>query len=300
MAGIRFDGKVAIVTGAGGGLGLSHALLLASRGAKVVVNDLGGAIDGTGSGATMAEQACKKIRQAGGEAVPDFHSVLEGEAIVKTSIEAFGTVDILINNAGILRDATFVRQSQDDWNQVLDVHLNGTRNVTRAAFPIMREKGYGRIVMTASGVGLYGNFGSSNYGAAKMGMIGLANVLKFEGAKYNIKVNSIAPFAGSRLSAPLMPPNLSEALKPEYVSALVAYLCSEQLEETGFIYSVGGGYFSRIACLEGEGVFLGPEKEISPEDVQAKLAEINDLSKDVELTGFPEQSAKILSLMGIM
>ncbi len=299
MARVEFDGQVAIVTGAGGGLGLSHALLLASRGARVVVNDLGGNVDGTGSSATMAEEVCERIRQAGGEAVPDFHSVIEGEAIVNTAVEAFGTVDILINNAGILRDATFAKQSEDDWNHVLDVHLNGTRNVTRAAFPIMRDKGYGRIVMTTSGVGLYGNFGSSNYGAAKMGMVGLANVLKFEGAKRNIKVNSIAPFAGSRLSGPLMPAKLSDALKPEHVSPLVAYLCSELCEETGFIYSVGGGHFSRIACLEGEGVFLGPKEEITPEDVHAKLAEINDLSNAVELTGFPDQGKKILSQMGL-
>ncbi len=299
MAEIRFDGKVAIVTGAGGGLGRTHALLLAARGARVVVNDLGGATDGTGSGTTMADQVCKEIKDAGGEAVPDFNSVLEGEKVVKTAVDSFGTVDILVNNAGILRDISFMKQSDLDWKLVLDVHLNGSRNMTKAVFPIMREKGYGRIVMTTSGAGLYGNFGQTNYGAAKMGIVGLANVLKFEGAKYNIKVNTIAPIAGSRLTAQVMPPNLLEALKPEYVSPLVAYLCSEQCEETGMIFSVGGGYFSRVAYVEGEGVFLGTEKAISAEDIRANLDKIKDLSKATEQTQALDQSGKILKLMKI-
>lgn len=299
MSEIRFDGKVAIVTGAGGGLGLAHAELLASRGAKVVVNDLGGATDGTGSGSSMAEKACAKIKEAGGEAVPDFNNVLDGEAIVKTAVDAFGTVDILVNNAGILRDISFMKQSQQDWDLVLDVHLNGTRNVTKAAFPVMREHGYGRIVMTTSSAGLYGNFGQTNYSAAKMGVVGLANTLKFEGAKYDIKVNTIAPVAGSRLTAQVMPDNLIQALKPEYVAPLVAYLCSDQCEETGYIYSVGGGYFSRIAYLEGEGVFVGTEKAATPEDVQARMPEINDLSKGIETKGALEQSGRVLGLMGL-
>lgn len=299
MSEIRFDGKVAIVTGAGGGLGLAHAELLASRGAKVVVNDLGGATDGTGSGSSMAEKACAKIKEAGGEAVPDFNNVLDGEAIVKTAVDAFGTVDILVNNAGILRDISFMKQSQQDWDLVLDVHLNGTRNVTKAAFPVMREHGYGRIVMTTSSAGLYGNFGQTNYSAAKMGVVGLANTLKFEGAKYDIKVNTIAPVAGSRLTAQVMPDNLIQALKPEYVAPLVAYLCSDQCEETGYIYSVGGGYFSRIAYLEGEGVFVGTEKAATPEDVQARMPEINDLSKGIESKGALEQSGRVLGLMGL-
>ncbi len=300
MAEIRFDGKIAIVTGAGGGLGRAHALLLAARGAKVVVNDLGGATDGTGSGTAMAEQVCQEIRDAGGEAVPDFNSVLEGEKVVKTAVDSFGTLDILVNNAGILRDVSFMKQSDQDWKLVLDVHLNGTRNMTKAAFPIMREKGYGRIVMTTSGAGLYGNFGQTNYSAAKLGIVGLANTLKFEGAKYNIKVNTIAPIAGSRLTAQVMPPNLVDALKPDYVSPLAVYLCSEQCEETGMIFSVGGGYFSRVAYIEGEGVYLGSEKVSSIEDIQANLDRIKDLSKGVEVTQVMEQSGKILKLMKIM
>ncbi len=299
MSETRFDGKVAIVTGAGGGLGRTHALLLAARGAKVVVNDLGGATDGTGAGNTMAEQVCEEIKSAGGEAVPDFNNVLDGEAIVKTAVDAFGTVDILVNNAGILRDVSFIKQTDQDWKLVLDVHLNGTRNVTKAAFPIMKQKGYGRIVMTASSAGLYGNFGQTNYSAAKMGVAGIANTLKFEGAKYNIRVNTIAPVAGSRLTEQVMPENLTEALKPEYVSPLVVYLCSEQCEETGFIYSVGGGYFSRIAYMEGEGVYLGSNEEITIEDVAAKMAQINDLSNATEPTKAVDQSMKVFKAMGL-
>ena len=299
MAETRFDDKVAIVTGAGGGLGLCHALLLASRGAKVVVNDLGGATDGTGSGDTMAEKACEKIKQAGGEAVPDFHSVLEGEEVVKTAVDAFGTVDIVVNNAGILRDITFMKQSREDWDLLLDVHLTGTRNVTKAAFPIMREKGYGRIVMTTSSSGLYGNFGQTNYGAAKLGIVGFANTLNLEGAKYNIKVNTIAPIAGSRLTAQVWREELMEAMKPEYVAPLVAYLCSEECEETGFIYTVGGGYFSRVAYFEGDGAFLGREKEITIEDVRSRMIEINDLSTAVEMKNVAQRSEKFTKITGI-
>jgi 3-hydroxyacyl-CoA dehydrogenase/3a,7a,12a-trihydroxy-5b-cholest-24-enoyl-CoA hydratase len=299
MADISFDGKVAIVTGAGGGLGRTHALLLASRGAKVVVNDLGGATDGTGSGNTMAEQVCDEIKKAGGEAVPDFNSVMDGDKVIKTAVDAFGTVDILINNAGILRDISFMKQTQQDWDLVMDVHLNGTRACTKAAFPIMREKKYGRIVMTTSAAGLFGNFGQTNYSSAKMGIAGLANTLKFEGAKYNIKVNTIAPIAGSRLTEQVMPKNLTDALKPEYVSPLVAYLCSEECQETGYIYSVGGGYFGRVAYFESEGAYLCIDKEISPEDVQAKMGEINDMGKNQEMTQAIDQSMKVLKLMGL-
>ena len=299
MGEIRFDGKVAVVTGAGGGLGRAYALLLASRGAKVVVNDLGGATDGTGSGTTMAEQVCDEIKKAGGEAAPDYNSVVDGDKIVKTALDAFGTVDIVVNNAGILRDVSFMKQTDQDWDLVYQVHLLGSRNVTKAAFPVMREKSYGRIVMTTSAAGLYGNFGQTNYSAAKMGIAGLANTLKFEGAKYNIKVNTIAPIAGSRLTAQVMPENLIKALQPEFVAPLVAYLCSEECQETGFIYSVGGGYFSRVAYFEGEGVYLGIDKEIAIEDVQAKMSAINDLGKAEEKTQAIDQSMKVLKLMGL-
>ncbi len=295
----KFENKVAVVTGAGGGLGRAYAMYLASEGAKIVVNDLGGATDGTGAGDTMATKVCQEIKDSGGEAVPDYNNVLDGEKIIKTATDSYGTVDIVINNAGILRDISFLKQSDNDWNLVMDVHLTGTRNVTKAAFPVMREKGYGRIVMTTSAAGLYGNFGQTNYSAAKMGIAGLANTLKFEGAKYNIKVNTIAPIAGSRLTEQVMPKNLTDALRPEFVTPLVAYLCSEECKENGFIYSVGGGYFSRVAFFEGDGIYLGTDKEITIDDVQKKITEINDLSKGFEPTQAIDQSMKVLGLMGL-
>jgi len=265
---IRLDGKVAIVTGAGAGLGRSHALLLASRGAKVVVNDLGGAMDGGGEGSsTPAQKVCDEIKAAGGEASPDYNDVVNGEAIVKTAVDAYGTVDILINNAGILRDVSFLKQSDQDWDLVLKVHLQGSRNVSKAAFPIMREKKYGRIVMTTSAAGLFGNFGQTNYSAAKMGIVGLANTLKLEGAKYDIKTNTIAPLAGSRLTETVMPPNVVAALKPEFVSPLVLLLASDKCPESGGIYAVGGGMYARVAMLHAAGTFLDIDKDIAPEDV---------------------------------
>lgn len=270
MADIRFDDRVAIVTGAGGGLGKAHALLLASRGAKVVVNDLGGAADGTGSDATPAQKVVDEIKAAGGEAVPDYNNVLEGDKIVKTATDNYGKVDILINNAGILRDVSFMKQTEEDWDKVLKVHLYGTWSVTKAAFPIMREQGYGRVVMTTSAAGLFGNFGQTNYSAAKMGIVGLANTLKLEGAKYDIRVNTIAPIAGSRLTETVMPPKLVEALKPEFVSPLVALLCSDQCPASGYIYAVGGGFFARVVIMQGGGEFLATDQPVSPEDILAK------------------------------
>jgi len=275
---IRLDGKVAIVTGAGAGLGRAHALLLASRGAKVVVNDLGGAMDGGGEGsATPADKVVEEIKAAGGEAVADPNDVVNGEAIVKTAVDAFGTVDILINNAGILRDVSFIKQTDQDWDLVLKVHLLGSRNVTKAAFPIMKEKKFGRIIMTTSAAGLFGNFGQTNYSAAKRGILGLANSLVVEGAKYNIMTNTIAPLAGSRLTETVMPPNIVEAIKPEYVSPLVLFLSSEECPGTGGIYAVGGGYFAKIAMIHGKGTFLPIDKDITPEDVKGVWDAVTDM-----------------------
>jgi len=282
MAEIRFDDKVAIVTGAGGGLGKAHALLLASRGARVVVNDLGGAADGTGSDATPAQAVVDEIKANGGEAVPDYNNVLEGDKVVKTAVDNFGKVDILINNAGILRDVSFMKQTGEDWDKVIKVHLYGSWSVTKAAFPIMREQGYGRIVMTTSAAGLYGNFGQTNYSAAKMGIVGLANTLKLEGAKYDIKVNTIAPIAGSRLTETIMPPKLVEALKPEFVSPLVALLCSDQCPASGNIYAVGGGFFARVAVMQGEGVFLSTDRPAEPEDILAEHDKISSMENASE------------------
>ena len=282
-ADIRFDGKVAIVTGAGAGLGRTYALELAKRGARVVVNDLGGARDGAGDGSTSAaDQVVSEIRLAGGQAVASYDNVASaegGENIVKTALDTYGTVDILINNAGILRDKTFVKLTPENWQAVLDVHLTGAYNVTRPAFRVMKENRYGRIIMTTSGSGLYGNFGQSNYSAAKMGVVGLMNTLKLEGANYNICVNTLAPFAASRLTVDIMPPELLNQSKPEFVAPLVLTLCSERSRISGNIYIAGMGYYSRVAAITGPGLVLAEEgRTPTPETIMAHMDEISDLS----------------------
>jgi len=296
---IRFDGRVAIVTGAGAGLGRIYALELAQRGAKVVVNDLGGARDGSGSGsASPADQVVAEIKQLGGEAVANYDNVATppgGENIVKTALDAFGGVDILINNAGILRDKSFSKMEPENWHTVLDVHLNGAYNVTRPAMAIMKDNGYGRIVVTTSAAGLYGNFGQTNYSAAKMGLIGLMNTLKLEGKKYNIKVNAIAPIAASRLTEDIMPPDLFEKSKPEFVSPMVLYLCSERCRETGAIFNSGMGSFNRTAVITGPSTQLGdPEHPPTPEQIHANWKKINSLAGAREIE---DANAAILALI---
>ncbi|MBW2514844.1 MAG: SDR family NAD(P)-dependent oxidoreductase [Deltaproteobacteria bacterium] len=285
---ISFDGRVAIVTGAGAGLGRVYALELARRGAKVVVNDLGGARDGSGSGsATPAEKVVAEIKEFGGEAVANYDNVAtpEGGAnIVKTALETFGAVDILVNNAGILRDKSFLKMEPENWQAVLSVHLHGAYHVTRPAMAAMKEKGYGRIVMTTSAAGLYGNFGQTNYSAAKMGLIGMMNTLKLEGQKYNIKVNTIAPIAASRLTEDVMPPELFEKSKPEFVSPLVMLLASEACQESGSIFNVGMGYFNRAAIHTGSGVQLGDLENLpTPEMIRENMDAINSLENAREM-----------------
>ena len=292
MSEVRFDDRVAIVTGAGGGLGRAHALLLASRGARVVVNDLGGARDGTGAGSAMADKVAQEIKDAGGEATPNYDGVdtLEGgESIVKTAMDAYGKVDIVINNAGILRDRAFHNQTEEDWEKVLAVHLKGAFCVTQPAFRVMRQNGYGRVVFTTSAAGLYGNFGQSNYGAAKMALVGLMNTLKIEGQKYNIKANTIAPLAASRLTEDIFPPAMHEKLAPEYVSPMVAYLCSEECEETGSVFTAAGGYYGRAAMVESKGAFFDDAGKVSIEDVRDSIGKIRDLSDADE---FPNANAE--------
>jgi NAD(P)-dependent dehydrogenase (short-subunit alcohol dehydrogenase family) len=275
---IRFDGRVAIVTGAGGGLGRCYALELARRGAKVVVNDLGGAVDGTSASATMAEAVAKEIIAAGGVAVANHDSVTNRAAMqrmVDDAVSRFGSVDIIVNNAGILRDRTFAKLELDDFQKVVDVHLMGSVVLTKAAFPVMREKGYGRIVLTTSSSGLYGNFGQTNYAAAKLGVVGFMNTLKLEGAKYGIKVNCVAPTAATRMTESLWPPEVLDAVAPEKVVPAVVYLCSENCP-TGHVIEAGGSYFARVAIVEAQGVILGPQA--SAEDVAARYDEIADLS----------------------
>ena len=242
---LRFDGRVAIVTGAGNGLGRSHALLLASRGAKVVVNDLGGGIRGEGQSQSAADRVVEEITAAGGQAVADYNSVENGDQIVQRAIDAFGRIDIVVNNAGILRDVSFAKMTADDWDLVYRVHVLGAFRVTHAAWPHLREQKYGRVVMTASAAGIYGNFGQANYSMAKLGLVGLSNTLAVEGRKANVHVNTIAPIAGSRLTETVLPKELIDALRPEYVSPLLAWLCHESCEETGGLYEVG-----RASCRE--------------------------------------------------
>ena len=270
---LGYDGKVAIITGSGGGLGREHALLLASRGALVVINDLGGAIDGTGSDKGAAERTVDEIKALGGEAAADTNSVATvegGKAIVQTAIDAFGRVDIVVNNAGILRDKSFANQTADLWDAVIAVHLRGAYCVTRAAWPHMKEQNYGRIVSTSSAAGIFGNFGQANYGAAKMGLVGFTRVLAQEGAKNNIKANAIAPVARTRMTETILGP-LADKLDPSYVSPIVAYLASEECPVTGEVYSVGGGRVSRIFIAEGPGYY---NAKLSLEDVRDNFATI--------------------------
>jgi len=280
--GIRFDGRVAIVTGAGGGLGRDYALQLARRGAKVVVNDLGGAQDGSGEGArTPADRVVEEIREGGGEAVANYDSVATadgGKAIVDTAIKAFGKVDILINNAGILRDKTLVKMEPENWDAVMDVHLKGAYNVTRPAYEKMRENRYGRIIFTTSAAGIYGNFGQTNYSAAKTGLIGFMNTLKIEGEKHDIRVNTVAPVAATRLTEGILPPDLLKKLKPEFVTPLVLFFCSDQCKDTGLVTNAGMGFFNRVAILTGPGTVLGGGTEPpSLEDIHKHWDAINRL-----------------------
>jgi NAD(P)-dependent dehydrogenase (short-subunit alcohol dehydrogenase family) len=277
---IRFDNRVAVVTGAGNGLGRAHALLLASRGAKVVVNDPGGAVDGKGGGHAAADKVVDEIKKAGGQAVPNYDSVADAKAaanIVKTAVDSFGTVDIVVNNAGVLRDKTFHNMTVEDFDFVVKVHFLGTAYVTHAAWPILRAKAYGRVVVTSSNSGIYGNFGQSNYGGAKLAVVGFMNALRLEGQKYNIMVNALAPVAGTRMTESLMTPEVLEKLRPEYVSPMVAYLCSEQCQRTGEIWSAGAGYFARIEYREAPGVRI-QGRAPTIEDVEGNIDKIADLS----------------------
>lgn len=266
---LRFDGKVAIVTGAGNGLGRAHALLLGSRGAKVVVNDLGVTTEGLGSSSAAADAVVAEIRALGGEAVADYHSVTEGAKIVATALEAFGTVDILINNAGVLRDTSFHKMTEEQWDLIQAVHVKGAFLLTHAVWPIMREKGYGRIVMTSSGAGIFGNFGQCNYSTAKAGLIGFANSLAIEGASKNIRVNTIAPIAASRMviASGIFTEEMQAKLAVEDVAPLVGWLCHEDCQDSGELIEVGGGFHAKYRWERSQGRFLHTQG-LSPELVR--------------------------------
>lgn len=300
MADIDFDGRVAIVTGAGGGLGRSHALLLASRGAKVVVNDLGVNRHGEDAGQPMAQQVVDEITDAGGEAVANQDSVDTwegGQAIVRTAREAFGRVDIVVNNAGILRDVSFRNLEPHQLDAVLKVHLYGAFNVAKAAWEHLRDNGYGRIVNTTSGSGLYGNFGQSNYSAAKMGLVGLTRTLAVEGQKYGIACNAIAPVAASRMTEDIFPESLYERLGPEYVSPIVAYLCSEACTDSGRVYYAGGGYYSRIGIMEAEGVAF--DHAPSLEEIAEGWDELSSMDGAREFPTIAESNVALIQRLGI-
>jgi len=288
---IEFQDRVAIVTGAGRGLGAEHARLLASRGAKVVVNDPGGSVHGTDDGSLPADEVVAEIVAAGGSAVADHHSVADpegGEAIVRKAIDEYGKVDILVNNAGILRDRAFHNLEFEDLHAVLDVHLRGVFYVTRPAIRVMRENGYGRIVLTSSASGVLGNFGQANYGAAKMGLVGLMNVLKLEGAKYDIKVNTIAPIAATRMTGELLG-EMADKFDAAGVSPVVAYFCSEACDLSGELWSVGGGSVSRFFMGLTGGYFKHPDGEgvLTIEDIAGHLDTIRN--EDGYLVGSSNQ-----------
>ena len=298
MADIRFDGKVAIVTGAGGGLGRQHALELARRGAKVVVNDLGGSVDGSGGSSAAAEAVVAEIKAFGGDAIANGSSVTDDAGVanmVKQTMDAWGRIDILVANAGILRDKSFSKMEMSDFEAVMNVHVMGTVKPTKAVWEIMKAQNYGRIVVTTSSTGLYGNFGQANYGAAKLALIGFMNTMKLEGQKNNIHVNAISPVAATRMTENLMPPEVLEKLKPEYVTPAVVYLVSEEAP-TGVILTAGAGAFAQARIYETEGVYLG-EGGLSVEEVRDNFARITDPAGQKAYVNGGEQSGKFFRKM---
>ena len=295
---IRFDDKVAIVTGAGGGIGKEHALELARRGAKVVVNDLGGNVDGSGA-SDAANEVVELIKSEGGEAISNGASVTDLDAVkamVNQTMEEWGRIDILVNNAGILRDKSFHKVTLDDFNLVMDVHFQGSLNCTHSIFPIMREQEYGRIIFTSSASGVYGNFGQTNYGSAKMAMIGLMNTLKLEGQNKNIFTNSITPVAYTRMTEGLIPEDFGKNLRSEFITPAVIYLASDQAPN-GVIIAAGAGVFSRILIHETMGVSLGMGEDMTPENIHANWDKISDMTEARALQNGGEQTLKFFELI---
>ena len=295
---IRFDDKVAIVTGAGGGIGKEHALELARRGAKVVVNDLGGNVDGSGA-SDAANEVVELIKSEGGVAISNGASVTDLDAVkamVNQTMEEWGRIDILVNNAGILRDKSFHKVTLDDFNLVMDVHFQGSLNCTHSIFPIMREQEYGRIIFTSSASGVYGNFGQTNYGSAKMAMIGLMNTLKLEGQNKNIFTNSITPVAYTRMTEGLIPEDFGKNLRSEFITPAVIYLASDQAPN-GVTIAAGAGVFSRIFIHETMGVSLGMGEDMTPENIHANWDKISDMTEARALQNGGEQTLKFFELI---
>jgi len=289
---ITFDEKVVVITGAGNGLGKAHAEYFAALGAKLVVNDLGGDISGKTEGQqNIAELVVQSIKDSGGEAIANNDSVVDGEKIIEQALDVYGRVDVLINNAGILRDKSFHKMSKDDWMQVQDVHLNGAFAMCHAAWPHFRTQQYGRIIFTLSAAGLYGNFGQANYSAAKMGMLGLMNTLAIEGASKNIHANAIAPLVDSRMLESFLDENTRSALKPQAVSALAAFLSHETCEENGSIFEAGGNWYGKLNYQRSNGLFIKQGDNVSADDIASNWQEITDMSQ----VHYPENNAEAVS-----
>lgn len=293
---LRFDDRVVVITGAGQGLGRSHALDYARRGARVVVNDLGGSTKGDGSSASVAQGVVDEIRAAGGEAVANADSVEQGDKIIQSAMDHFGRVDVVVNNAGILRDASFAKMTDEDWDLIYRVHLLGSYKVTRAAWPHMREAGYGRVIMTTSVAGIYGNFGQANYSACKLALFGLAQTLAIEGASKNILVNTVGPTAGSRLTASVLPKEVTDALKPEYVTPAVVLLSHESSTTTGKLFEVGGGWVSQTRWEQTQGVFF--QDDFTAEQLQAKWDEATSFENSRHATALGESKSGIQERLG--
>ena len=293
---IKFDDKVVIVTGAGGGLGKSHALEFARRGAKVVVNDLGGSVDGSGGASDAANAVVEEIKAEGGEAIANGASVADQSGVqnmIDEVMSKWGRIDILVNNAGILRDKSFHKISLEEFNAVMDVHFQGSVYTSHAVYPIMREQNFGRIIFTSSSGGLSGNFGQANYGAAKMAMIGLMNCLKIEGQKYNVHSSAVAPVALSRMTENLFPEGIGERFLPEYVTPAVIYLASDDAPN-GAIIGAGAGVFTQFRIFETMGLALGTGDDMTPENIAAGWSSVADMDDARELFSGPEQTIKIL------
>jgi len=293
---LRFDDRVVIITGAGQGLGRAHALEYARRGAKVLVNDLGGAAFGGGSDISVAQKVTDQINAAGGQAVADTNSVEDGQRIVERAMDTFGRVDVVVNNAGILRDASFAKMTDDEWDVIYRVHLLGSMRVTRAAWPHMRKANYGRVIMTTSTAGIYGNFGQANYSAAKLALVGLAKTLAIEGAPKDILVNSVGPTAGSRLTETVLPKAVTEALKPEYVTPAVIFLTHESSTVTGRLFEVGGGWVSETRWEQTEGVFFSDD--FSAEQLQARWDRATSFENSRHASKISESKTGIKERMG--
>ncbi|KAK9310148.1 hypothetical protein QLX08_000433 [Tetragonisca angustula] len=299
---LRFVDRVVIVTGAGAGLGRAYALLFASRGASVVVNDLGGSRHGDGSSSKIADAVVNEIRKNGGKAVANYNSVLDGAKIVKTAIDAFGRIDVIVNNAGILRDKSFSKMSEIDWDLVQNVHVKGAFKITQAAWPYFIKQRYGRIIVTASNSGLYGNFGQANYSAAKMGLIGLANTLAIEGQSKNIHTNIIIPTAASRLTEDVLPPEIFEQLKPELIAPVVVWLCHEKCMENGSIIESALGWAGKCHVIRSSGSVLRPDlsSNVTPEDVEERWSAITDMSTAKHFDSIAEVTGEFLVTIDAM